>query len=370
LTKWLALLSLIMASAAPLAQGGFLMNDVGVEKDLFGTTADGVQVDRYTLRNANGAVARIITYGATVTELHLPDRDGRFDDVVLGFDNLAQYEAESPYFGCVVGRVAFRIARGKFELDGKSYQLTLNNGPHHLHGGVKGFSKVVWEAEPTESEDAPAVKFTHLSPDGDQGYPGNLRIAAVYTLTERNELKIDFTATTDQPTPVNLTHHGYFNLAGAASGDVLDHVLSIDAEWYTPLGEDLTPTGQIAPVEGTPLDFTEPTRIGARQGGGYDLSYLHNLLGGSLAHVATAWDPGTGRVMEVHTTAPGIVLYTGVYLDGTLKGKGGAVYGKHAGFCLETGHPPDAVHHPDFPSVILRPGQTYRHMCTYRFSTR
>ena len=346
---------------------------VGIEKDAWGVTADGVLVDRYTLTGDAVLILRLISYGATVTELHVPDRHGKLGDVVLGFDNLAQYEKESPYFGCIAGRVAFRISEGRFTLDGKSYRLTLNDGPHHLHGGIKGLSRVVWEAEPLRHDDAPAVKLTYRSPDGDQGYPGNLAVTVVYTLTGGNELKIDYTATTDQPTPVNLTHHSYFNLAGAASGDVLEHVLQIDADRYSMADEATIATGELAPVKGTPLDFTEPAAIGARihqvggRPGGYDLAYLHNHPGGSPAHVATLHEPSSGRVMEVHTTAPAIVLYTGNYLDGTLSGKGGAVYRRHAGLCLETGHLPDSVHHPDFPSVILRPGETYRQTCIYRF---
>jgi aldose 1-epimerase len=349
------------------------MTKAGIEKEVFGTTSDGARVDRFTLRNAGGMTVRVVTYGATVTELHVPDRDGNLDDVVLGFDKLSQYETESPYFGCVAGRVAFRIAEGRFTLDGKSYQLTLNNGRHHLHGGVRGFSKVVWEAEAVEQDEGPTVRFTHLSHDGDQGYPGNLRATAVFTLTDKNELKIEFTATTDQPTPVNLTHHGYFNLAGAGSGDILDHVLQIDADQYTPTDEDLTPTGEFAAVRGTSFDFTAAKTIGDRvedAGGGYDLSYLHNHQDDSLAAVATAYHPTNGRAMEVLTTAPAIVLYTGHYLDGTLQGKRGKTYPKFAGLCLEPGHLPDAVHHPKFPSVILHPGETYEHTCIYRFVTR
>jgi len=347
-----------------------------IEKDVFGTTADGTPVDRYTLTNSHGLKLRLITYGATVTELDVPDRQGRFDDVVLGFDNLRQYETESPYFGCVVGRVAFRITEGKFELDGKSYQLTLNTGPHHLHGGVKGLSRVVWEAEPIDSPEQAAVKLTHLSPNGDQGYPGNLRLAVVYALNNRNEMTIEYTATTDQPTPVNLSHHGYFNLAGAASGDVLSHVLQLDADRYSVTDEAIIPTGELAPVDGTPFDFTRPTPTGARMDQipgaavGYDLAYLLARRDDSLAHVATVHEPVTGRVLEIDTTAPAMIFYTGDYLDGSLRGKGGAVYSRHAGFCLEPGHLPDSVHHPAFPSVILRPGETYRQTSVYRFSTK
>ncbi len=344
------------------------MNNPGIEKDVFALTADGEQVDRYTLRNVNGLVLSLISYGATVTELHVPDRRGKLDDVVLGFDNLQQYETESPYFGATVGRVAFRISHGKFTLDGKPYNLTLNNGPHHLHGGPKGLSWVVWQSEPLQAEEGPAVKFTYLSPDGDQGYPGNLSVTVVYTLTKRDELKIDYTATTDQPTPVNLTNHTYFNLAGAASGNVLGHVFQIDADRYSLTDEAMIATGQLAPVGGTPMDFTKPTAADARgrQIGGYDVAYLHNRPSGSPARMATVTESATGRAMEVHTTAPAIVFYTGNYLDGSLTGKG-AIYHKHAGFCLETGHLPDSVQHPNFPSIILRPGQTYRHTCVYRF---
>jgi len=352
------------------------MSAIGIERDVFGVTGDGIQVDRYTLRNADGLVIRLITLGATVTELYVPDRHGKLDDVVLGFDRLEQYETQSPYFGCTIGRVAFRITEGKFELDGKSYQLTLNSGPHHLHGGVKGLSWVVWEAEPVGGKEGPALKLTHRSPDGAQGYPGNLEVAVVYTLTDRNEMKIDYTATADRPTPVNLTHHGYFNLAGAGSGDVLGHVLQLDADRYSVTDEAIIPTGQLAPVEGTPFDFTKPTAINARMGqipgkaAGYDLAYLLTRQDGSLARVATVYEPVTGRVMEIDTTAPAMVFYTGDYLDGMLKGKHDTVYPRHAGFCLEPGHLPDSVHHDNFPSVILQPGETYRQTSVYRFSTK
>lgn len=352
------------------------MSKVGIEKDVFGATADGGPVDRYTLSNHNGVKLSLITYGATVTELRVPDRRGRLDDVVLGFDNLRQYETESPYFGCIVGRVAFRITEGKFTLDGKSYQLTLNTGPHHLHGGVKGLSRVVWEAEPIDSGEQAAVRLTYLSPHGDQGYPGNLEVAVVYALNDRNEMTIDYSATTDQATPVNLSHHGYFNLAGAASGDVLRHVLQLDADRYSVTDEAIIPTGELALVQGTPFDFTQPTPINARidqipgKAVGYDLAYLLARRDDSLAHVATVHEPVTGRVMEIDTTAPAMIFYTGDYLDGSLRGKGGTVYPRHAGFCLEPGHLPDSVHHPEFPSVIFRPGETYRQTSVYRFSTK
>jgi aldose 1-epimerase len=351
------------------------MRGAAIERDAFGQTADGVAVDRYTLRNGRVAV-RLISFGATVNELWTPDRQGTAADVVLGFDRLAQYETQSPYFGATVGRVAFRIAGGRFDLDGRSYQLTVNDGADHLHGGFKGFSHVVWWAEPLADGGSPAIRFTHRSPEGDQGYPGAVDVAVVYTLTQEAELRIDYTAITDRPTPVNLTHHSYFNLAGAGSGDVLGHVLQIDADRWLPAEQPDLLTGEIATVAGTPFDFTRPTPIGARIdeiGGaaqGYDLAYLHNHPDGGLARVATVYEPQSGRAMDVSTSEPALVLYSGNYLDGTLRGKGGAIYVRRAGVCFETGRPSDAVHHPHFPTTILRPGDVYRHTCVYRFSIR
>jgi aldose 1-epimerase len=371
LAAWLACGPLNTAeSATPMNKTAIAR----VEKDSFATTADGITVDRYTLRNAHGMAVRLITYGATVTELLVPDRHGKIADVALGFDRLAQYETQSPYFGATAGRVAFRISQGTFSLDGTPYHLTINSPPHSLHGGIKGLSKVVWHAEPLPG-DAPAVKFTHRSPDGDQGYPGNLDITVTYTLTGENELKIDYTATCDRPTPVNLTHHTYFNLNGAGSGTVLDHVLRLSASRYTLLDGKGIPSGRIALVAGTPLDFRSPMAIGARMkpgspvAGGYDQSYLVDHTGPGLIQVATLLAPKSGRRLEVFSTEPALIVYTGNYLDGTLHGKGGAVYGKHAGACLETAHLPDSVNRPEFPSIILRPGQTYRQTCVYRFST-
>ncbi|NUQ61740.1 MAG: galactose mutarotase [Pirellulales bacterium] len=343
-----------------------------IEQQPFGATAGGEAVVRYTLRNANGLSASLINFGAAVTELNVPDRQGKLDDIVLGFDNLGQYETQSPYFGCVVGRVAFRIPGGRFELDGRTYQLELNRGEHHLHGGTKGFSWVVWRAEPLEAKEGPAVRFSYHSPDGDQGYPGNLDAAVVYSLTDRNELKIDYTATADRPTPVNLTHHGYFNLAGAGSGDVLDHVVWINADHYTPTDAAMTPTGEIAPVAGTVFDLRKPLRIGDRHAetGGFDLAYLQNHAGGSLELVARVEEPSGERVMEVLSTAPAVIFYTGKWLPERIDGKRGQVYKRFGGLCVETGHLPGSVHHKAFPSTILRPGQTYRQTCVYRFSTK
>ena len=342
------------------------MSHASIETDVFGVIADGESVQRYTLCNGHGMTVRIIAYGATITELLVPDRHGELADVVLGFDNLRQYETERPYFGCTVGRVAFRTTNAQFTLHGRAYHLTRNAGPHHLHGGTRGLSHVVWQAEPISHTDSPAVRFQYRSPDGDQGYPGNLDVSVVYTLTAECALHIDYSATTDQATPVNLTHHGYFNLAGAAAGDVLGHVLQLAADRYTPTDAALIPTGDIVTVRDTPFDFREKTAIGARieAAGGYDLSYLRS------AHrdiVASLEDPVSGRHMEVITTSPAIVLYTGNNLDGTLRGKGHALYRKHAGVCLETGYLPDSVNQPAFPSIILRPGGTYRERCVYRF---
>ncbi len=347
-----------------------------VEKDRWGTTAEGLAVDRYTLRNAHGALARVITYGATVTELWMPDRSGNSEDIVLGFDDLPSYETQSPYFGCIVGRVAFRIADGNFLLDGTTHQLSRNDGPHHMHGGHRSFSRCVWQADPISQPDGSAVRFSLHSPDGDEGYPGTLDVVVIYTLTNDNELRIEYQASTDRPTLVNMTHHSYFNLAGDGRGDVLGHTLQLDADRWIPAEEPDLPSGAVAHVEQTPYDFREPTQIGARiqqttpKTQGYDLCYLHNHPDGKLAHVAMLSDPASGRQMDVLTTEPAIVLYTGNYLDGSLKGKRGQRYGKHAGVCLETGRPPDAVHHPHFPSTILRPGVDYRHTCIYRFSTQ
>jgi aldose 1-epimerase len=345
-----------------------------VKKD-FGKTPDGVAVEEYTLANPSGLQAKVITYGAILTELVVRDKDGKFANVVLGFDDLKGYLAGHPYFGATVGRVANRIAKGKFTLDGKEYTLATNNGPNALHGGKKGFDKVVWKAEPVESKEGMAVKFTYKSPDGEEGYPGALTATVTYTLTNNDELRLDYTATTDKATPVNLTNHSYFNLAGPASGDVLDHEVMIAADKYTPTDDTLIPTGEIKPVKGTPFDFKTPTPIGKRIGdvkGGYDLNYVLNGGGEGKAPALAARvrEPKSGRIMEVYTTEPGIQFYTGNFLDGTNKGKGGVAYKKHQGFCLETQHFPDSVNHKDFPSTILEPGKTYKQTTIYQFSAK
>jgi aldose 1-epimerase len=352
-----------------------------VKKEAFGKTADGDAVEQYTLTNTSGTTAKIITYGAILTELDVPDRDGKRGDVVLGFDNLKDYLAGHPYFGATVGRVANRVANSEFTLGGKKYKLAANNGSHSLHGGRKGFDKVIWKAEPETVADGAALKLTYVSKDGEEGYPGTLTVTVVYTLTNDNALRIDYTAKTDKATPVNLTNHTYFNLAGARSGDILNHELTIAADKYTPGDDALLPTGEIKPVKDTPFDFTKPTRIGERieqlkgnpdkgNPGGYDLNYVLNSEGKKLALAARVSEPNTGRVMEVFTTEPGVQFYTGNFLDGKQKGRGGVVYKKHGGFCLEAQHFPDALHHDKFPSIILEPEQTYKQTTIYKFSAK
>jgi aldose 1-epimerase len=342
-----------------------------IQRTAFGKLADGTPVELFTLTNANGLVAKVTNYGTTITELHVPGRDGHLGDVVLGFDNLGQYLRGHPCFGCTVGRVANRIARGRFVLDGKTYTLAANDGPNHLHGGLKGFDKVLWAATPLTGA---AVRFAYASPDGEEGYPGTLTVEVTMSLTDANELRIDYSARTDKPTPVNLTNHSYFNLAG--QGDVLGHELTLAADDYTPADAELIPTGQLAPVKGTPLDFTTAHAIGSRfsQLDGKPVGYDHNfaLRGGgkALSLAARLYEPGSGRVMEMSTTEPGVQLYTANFLDGSLTGKHGAVYRRHAAVCLEAQHYPDSVNQPAFPPVILRPGQTYRQTTAYKFSTQ
>ncbi len=344
-----------------------------IERLDFGKTNEGDPVDLYVLTNASGAVAKIMTYGAILTELHMPDRNGQLDDVVLGLPSLERYLAGHPALGSTMGRVTNRIGGARFTLDGVEYKLAANSGRNSIHGGIKGFHKVVWKAEPVESGDGPAVKMSYFSRDGEEGYPGNLSVAVVFTLTHKNEFRIEYTATTDKPTPVNLTNHSYFNLGGPRSGPILDHELMIDADHYLVTDDELIPTGEIAPVKGTPLDFTSPRTIGSRIGqtrNGYDHHYVLNSGGGKLALGARAYDPKSGRAMEMWTTEPGVQLYTANGFTGTFIGNYGVAYQKHHGFCLECQHAPDSVNKPQFPSIILRPGQTYRQTTVYAFSVR
>jgi aldose 1-epimerase len=376
LASFLVVLSGVRSAAAGPAAAGDGQRRAGVEKRDFGKTDDGTAVDLYVLTNAKGMTARVMTYGAILTELHVPDRDGKLDDIVLGFDDLRGYLAGHPYFGATVGRVANRIARGRFTLDVKEYRLAINNGPNALHGGRKGFDKVVWQAEPLPSADGIGVRLRYRSPDGEEGYPGNLSVVVTYTLTEDNAVRIDYAATTDHATPVNLTNHSYFNLAGPRAGDILGHELMLTADRYTPTDETLIPTGAIESVHGTPLDFLTPATIGSRldqlkgEPKGYDHNFVLKGDGKTPTLAARVHEPKTGRVLEMLTTEPGVQMYTSNFLDGTLKGKGGVVYRKHGAFCLEAQHFPDSVNHPAFPSTILTPGKTYTQTTIYRFSAR
>jgi aldose 1-epimerase len=342
----------------------------------FGKMPHGEAVEVYTLTNAGGMEVRAITYGAIIQAILLPDGTGRLADVTLGFDSLAGYLGDSPYFGAVVGRYANRIARGRFTLDGRTYRLATNNGPNSLHGGVKGFDKVVWRARSFQRGDSVGVTFEHTSPDGDEGYPGTLRAEVTYTLTPANELVVDYRATTDKPTPVNLSQHSYFNLAGEGSGDIRKHLLTIEADRYTPVDSTLIPTGELASVAGTPFDFRQATAIGARieepdpqlrYGKGYDHNFVLNRSGPALVHAAHVEDPGTGRTLDISTTEPGMQFYSGNFLDGTIKGKSGHVYGHRSAIVLETQHFPDSPNHPNFPSTILRPGHELRSRTVFAF---
>jgi len=343
----------------------------------FGTTADGTEVFLYTLKNQSGMEATITNYGGIVVSLRVPDRAGKFDDVVLGYDSLSGYLKETPYFGALIGRYGNRIDKGKFTLNGKEYALATNNGKNHLHGGLKGFDKVVWSAEQMGTTAGPSLVLKYLSKDGEEGYPGNLRVQAIYTVTEANELTVEFSATTDKPTVVNLTHHSYFNLAGAASPTtILDHVMMIDANRFTPIDDGLIPTGELRDVTGTPMDFKNPTAIGARisapdeqlrLGLGYDHNWVLNKIEPGMTLAARVSEPATGRVLEVLTTEPGLQFYSGNFLDGTIVGKGGKTYVHRYGFCLEPQHFPDSPNKPAFPTVVLNPGQTYANRILYRF---
>jgi aldose 1-epimerase len=341
----------------------------------FGKTPDGTPVELYALKNGKITV-KVMTYGAIVTEIDAPDRVGKEGDVVLGFDSLQGYLGTHPYFGATVGRVANRIARAKFSLGGHEYTLAANDGPHSLHGGKKGFDKVVWKAEPSSQEAGPSVKLTYHSRDGEEGYPGNLSVSVTFAVTDKDELKIDYEATTDKATPINLSNHSYFNLTGRTTESILGHQLMLAADHYTPVDANLIPTGEIASVAGTPLDFTKPTAIGERinqlkgEPVGYDHNFVLNSGGKALALAARVHEPKSGRLMEMFTTEPGVQFYTGNFLDGTIKGKDGIVYRQYHGFCLEAQHYPDSVHHANFPSVILEPGKTYTQTTIYKFATK
>jgi aldose 1-epimerase len=350
---------------------GCSVDDSSISKNVtrapFGTTEAGEAVEQFTLVNGHGVEVRAITFGGIITSLKTPDRNGVLGDIVLGFDDLAPYLAGSPYFGSIIGRYGNRIAGGSFELDGERYTLAQNNGPNHLHGGEVGFDKVVWAGEPFENDEGVGVVFTYTSADGEEGYPGTLSVEVTYTLTEADELVVDYRATTDRATPVNLTQHSYFNLAGR--GEILGHELMIAAGGYTPVDSTLIPTGETAPVDGTPFDFRGATTIGSRidaddaqirNGLGYDHNWVLDREGDGLELAARVVEPGSGRTLEIYTEEPGLQFYSGNFLDGTLTGKGGNVYQYRSGFCLETQHFPDSPNQPSFPSTILRPDEEYR----------
>lgn len=360
--------------------GGTEMEADSAQGEPFGVV-EGDSVKVYTLRNAAGMEARVTNYGGIILSLMVPDREGQLGDVVLGFDSPGGYlEGNPAYFGAIIGRYGNRIAGGRFTLEGETYELARNDGPNHLHGGVKGFDKVVWDAEPFRRDGESGLEFRYTSPSGEEGYPGTLEATVTYTLTDGNELIFDYHAVTDRATPVNLTQHSYFNLAGHGSGDILDHVVTIDAEHFTPVDSTLIPTGEIRPVEGTPFDFTEPTPIGARIeedteqlrfGLGYDHNFVLRREGPAAEPVLAARvaEQTSGRVMEILTTEPGLQFYSGNFLDGTLTGKDGVVYEHRTGFAMETQHFPDSPNQPAFPATILRPGEQYTSRTIYRFTT-
>jgi aldose 1-epimerase len=342
----------------------------------FGTTKEGQSVDLYTITNSHGLKIQAINYGGIIVSLYVPDKNGKLDDVVLGFDKFEGYLNNKPHFGGIIGRYANRIANAKFTLDGTEYHLAKNDGPNSLHGGWKGFDAVQWHAAPFENQTGAGVVFTHTSKDGEEGYPGNLSVKVTYTLTETNELHISYEATTDKATPVNLTQHSYFNLAGEGNGNILKHELMLNADHFTPVDKNLIPTGEIRSVKGTPLDFTKPSAIGARINGnyeqllvahGYDQNFVVNGNPGELRLAARVHEPTSGRAMEVYTTEPGVQFYSGNFLDGTIVGKHGHAYKPHDGLALETQHFPDSPNHPQFPSTILRPGHTFHSRTIYRF---
>ncbi len=348
-----------------------------ITRRAFGVTNEGATIDCYTLTNSQNLTAEILTYGGTLMALRVPDRNGELDDVLLGFETLAPYLGEHPYFGVLVGRYANRIAGGRFELNGVAYQLARNNGPNHLHGGPNGFHRQIWKAQERAADDEPSLELTYLSRDGEEGYPGNLAVTVIYTLTEENEVRIDYTATTDADTVVNLTNHAYFNLAG--TGTILDHELQLFASRFLPTDATSIPLGELRAVQGTPMDFTSPTAIGARiasddeqirHGQGYDHNWVLDKGDGVLGLAARLYERSTGRLMEVSTTQPGVQFYSGNLLDGSLTGKGGHNYVKYNGLCLETQHFPDSPNQPQFPSTVLRAGERFHQTTIYSFATR
>jgi aldose 1-epimerase len=345
----------------------------------FGTSPDGQPIDVYKLSNLHGMEIRVMTYGGIIVSLKTPDKAGQAEDVVLGHDDAAAYFTNPPFLGAIIGRYGNRIAKGKFTLDGREYTLATNNGANHLHGGKKGWDQAMWHAEPFQDGRGVGVVLTHTSPDGDEGYPGTVKATVTYTLTDANELKVDYLATTDKPTVINLTQHSYFNLSGGKTADILGHQLMLAADKYTPVDDGLIPTGELAPVQGTPFDFRQVSAIGARidqkdvqleRGKGYDHNFVLTRQGDGLQLAARVVDPASGRTMEISTTEPGIQFYSGNFLDGTLTNKGGGKIGHRAGFCLETQHYPDSPNHANFPSAVLRPGQDYKTTTVFKFGAQ
>jgi aldose 1-epimerase len=369
-----ALLACACSAQAPAKKG-----QPHVKKQSYGKMPDGTPVDLYLLTNSNGMEAGLTAYGGTLVSLTAPDRHGAFADVVLGMDTLDGCRTQTAWFGALIGRYGNRIGGGQFTLESKPYHLPINDGPNTLHGGPLGFGKQLWQVREVASAEGPAVEFSYVSKDGEEGFPGTLTTKVVYTLTNKNELKIDYTATTDKPTVVNLTNHAYFNLKGAGEGDILGHEVTIHASRFTPVDSVLIPTGELRAVKGTPFDFTAATAIGARIetddqqikfGKGYDHNWVLDKTGAGLAKAAEVYEPKTGRVLEVWTTEPALQFYTGNFLDGTLHGKGGKVYPRRGAFCMETQHYPDSPNHPAFPTTELKPGATYHTTTVYSFSAR
>lgn len=358
---------------------GSIQAQTNISKESYGKTPEGQTVDLYTLTNSHGMQTKITNYGGIVVSLTAPDRNGKFDDVVLGFGSLDAYLKGHPYFGAIVGRYANRIAKGHFKLNGVDYKLAVNNGENHLHGGIRGFDKVIWDATTVQTKDLVGISLSYVSKDGEEGYPGSLAVRVIYTLTSNNELKIDYSATTNKDTVVNLTHHSYFNLAGEGVGDILNHQLQINASRFTPTDAGSIPTGELRLVRGTPFDFNMSTAIGARInqtdqqlqfGNGYDHNWVLDGHAGELRQAATVFEPTTGRTMQVWTTEPGIQFYTGNFLDGTLTGPRGQAYQRRSGFCLETQHYPDSPNEPGFPTTVLKRGARFRSTTVYRFGVR
>ncbi len=347
-----------------------------IERASFGITAEGAAVELFTLRNRHGLELRAMTYGGIIVSLSTPDREGAFGDIVLGFDTPEGYFSDPPYFGAIVGRYANRIAGGRFSLDGVSHQLSRNNGDNHLHGGVRGFDKQLWSAAEQRAPDGDGVRFTRTSADGEEGYPGAVRVGVTYRLTDGNDLRVDYTAEAERTTIINLSQHTYFNLSAGRSADILDHVVTLNADAFTPIDAGFIPTGAVLPVRGTPFDFTTGTRVGQRidrpdeqlrRAGGYDHNWVLHRTGSGLAPAAHVLDPVSGRTVDVATTEPGVQFYSGNMLDGTISGKGGRTYPRRAGLCLETQHYPDSPNHPEFPSAVLRPGVLFRSTTVFRF---